>query len=233
MEELDIQVRRVDEDRWLASRFAPAQARAALTVLYALNYEIARTPETVSQPTLGAIRLAWWREAIGEAYDGRTSRAHPVAAALAAIERPWPRATLESLTDARERDLDAAPFADWDELDAYVDATAGAVLSLALTACGAAMEAGFVRDAGRAWGYAGLARRGSAGPEGGQAALIARARAAYAAARAVRPPEPAFGAVGYVALTGRYLDALERGERSLPLFERHLRVLAASATGRL
>ena len=36
--EIDKRVRRVDEDRWISSRFAPAGQRRALTALYALNY---------------------------------------------------------------------------------------------------------------------------------------------------------------------------------------------------
>ena len=65
-EALDDLVRRVDEDRWLASRFAPADVRARLIALYAVNYEIARTAEVVREPGVGDIRLAWWRDALAE-----------------------------------------------------------------------------------------------------------------------------------------------------------------------
>ena len=57
MADLDADVRRHDEDRWLASRFAPADVRARLIAIYALNYEIARTAEVVSTPALVEIRL--------------------------------------------------------------------------------------------------------------------------------------------------------------------------------
>ena len=40
----------------LASRFAPPEARRQLIALYALNYEIAHTAETVTQATLGDMR---------------------------------------------------------------------------------------------------------------------------------------------------------------------------------
>ncbi|MBC8107455.1 MAG: squalene/phytoene synthase family protein, partial [Anaerolineae bacterium] len=59
-------VRRVDEDRWLASRFAPAPVRERLIALYAVNYEIARLSETVREAPLGDIRLEWWRSALSE-----------------------------------------------------------------------------------------------------------------------------------------------------------------------
>ena len=65
---LDAEVRRVDEDRWLASRFAPAHVRARLIAIYALNAEIAKTADVVTQAPIGDIRLAWWRDAIAEVH---------------------------------------------------------------------------------------------------------------------------------------------------------------------
>ena len=52
-----------DPDRSLAVLFAPRESRASLFALYALNVELARIAEQVSEPDLGAIRLQWWREA--------------------------------------------------------------------------------------------------------------------------------------------------------------------------
>lgn len=246
---LDALVRRADEDRWLASRFAPPAVRERLIAVYALNYEIARTAETVATEGLGAIRLAWWAEAIDEIYSGKGARAHPALQAYAAAldETPLPRAALDALIVARNKDFETAPFASWAELDAYLDATAGGVLRLALAAAGevsAPATDDFVEAAGRAWGGVGLARaarfwraRGRAFfPQGhapGEA--VARARAAYDRARVLAKalPSAAFPAVGYLALTPRYIKTLERGAGAPPLFARQLSLIAASATGRL
>ena len=66
-ETLDDLVRRVDPDRWLASRFiADASARADVIALYAFNYELARVAGGVSNALMGEIRLTWWREAMEE-----------------------------------------------------------------------------------------------------------------------------------------------------------------------
>ena len=66
---------RVDFDRYLSSLFAPAAAAArSLNVLYAFNYEVAKTAETVSQPIAGQIRLQWWRDRIAELYRGVRGR---------------------------------------------------------------------------------------------------------------------------------------------------------------
>ncbi|MBK8544168.1 MAG: hypothetical protein IPL62_11845 [Caulobacteraceae bacterium] len=49
MDDLDTLVRRVDEDRWLAARFAPPLVRERLIAIYAVNYEIARRRPCVKQ----------------------------------------------------------------------------------------------------------------------------------------------------------------------------------------
>lgn len=81
--EIDKRVRRVDEDRWISSRFAPASQRRALTALYALNYELVRVQEVVSEETLGLIRFQWWREAINEIETTGNPRGHDVCLAIA------------------------------------------------------------------------------------------------------------------------------------------------------
>ena len=74
-------VRTSDKDRFLASLFAPADARPYLHALYAFANEIARVRAAVREPLPGEIRLQWWRDMLaGEAW-GEAS-ANPVAAAL-------------------------------------------------------------------------------------------------------------------------------------------------------
>ncbi len=79
---LDERVRRVDEERWLSSRYAPTAERRGLITLYAFYYELARVRVSVSDPTLGQIRFQWWREAIDELAQGK-QRQHDVVTALA------------------------------------------------------------------------------------------------------------------------------------------------------
>jgi phytoene synthase len=166
--DLDGEVRRVDEARWLASRFAPPVARARLVALYAWNHEIARVRESVRDPLVGEIRLAWWREAIEEIYEAPArARRHPTVLALVdALAPPAPRPSrvlFEALIDARARDLDVRRFADLGELAAYATATAGGLMKLAARLLAAEDELAPALDtgleaAGRAWGLAGLAR---------------------------------------------------------------------------
>lgn len=80
-DELDQRLKRVDETRWIASRYAPQPARRRLVALYLLNHELARAAH-LSEPMLGAIRLQWWREALSEVEQGRPPRRHEVLAEL-------------------------------------------------------------------------------------------------------------------------------------------------------
>lgn len=233
--ELDALVRRVDEDRWLASRFAPAPVRRKLIALYAVNYELGRISDVAHEPGIGVLRLTWWRDALASlAHDAHTP-AHP---ALSGLQRAGvtaeDAALLAEMVEARGHDVDDAPFADAATLEAYVDATAGALMWLASKAC-AQDHVGeaetLIREAGRAWGYAGMARsrrKGIASVD-----LSAHAHAAYMRARALAPTaSPAmFPAFGYVALTPRYLRALQVRRKPPSLFGRQLKLVFASASG--
>lgn len=244
--DLDALVRRVDEDRWLASRFAPPKTRARLTALYALNYEIARTPETVREPQLGLMRLAWWREAIAEMHGGAPPREHPALAAYARAlaETPFAAPLWDGLIDARAQDLEAAPFSTWSDLEVYVDATAGALAGMAMQACGAAPDGEFARAVGRAWALCGLLRAEPAWRErgrspapaegGGLEEMRARAHDALARLRALpAPSETAFPAVGYAALIPGYLRRLSQDRRETAQLTRRFALVRAAATGRL
>jgi phytoene synthase len=163
-------VRHHDRDRFQTVLFAPAARRDALFALYAFNYEIARVRESVSQPTLGRIRLEWWRETVAALYGDGPVRRHPVAEALAAAVHvhTLDRADLERLIDTREADFDERPPPDIAALEDYAEGTSSSLVDLALAALGvrhaAARTAG--RHVGIAYALAGLLRalalRGSA-----------------------------------------------------------------------
>lgn len=241
---MDTLVRRVDEDRWLATRFAPADVRTKLIALYAAYYEIAHTTEVVREAALGDIRLEWWRAGVEEIANGEPPRAHPVLGALK--DSGAPLDVLPEIIATRARDLDAAPFATWAALDAYVDGTAGALMRGAVEACAPGIGdevQTFIQSGARAWGYAGLLRsaphwqargRSVVPREGSLDEMKQRALAAYGAAREASRgvPASAFAAIGYVAFTQLYLEAMAR-ERDVSLFARHTTLILASARGRV
>jgi phytoene synthase len=132
-------VQRCDRDRYQTVLFAPVARREALFALYAFNYEIARVRERVTQPTLGRIRLEWWREAVAAAFEGGPVRRHVVVGPLTeAIREHGPtRAHFDRLIDARESDLDDESPVSLGALEDYAEGTSARLVYLALEILGA------------------------------------------------------------------------------------------------
>ncbi len=230
--DLDALVRRGGPDRWLASRFItdPA-ARADVIVLYAVNYELSRAAEVASQPLVGEMRLAWWREVLDEIDEGRPVRRHPAAIALAeaARRRGLERDGLEALIDGRLRELEPWPLAE-DEVTQYLDATAGCLMTLAarVLAPDARID---LRAAGRAWGLAGLLRLGGRLPPGWDAEAV-KGRVDDTLRQAnlalAELPVTAFPAVVYAALARPYAAGRVPSELT-----KRMRLTWAAMRGRL
>jgi phytoene synthase len=248
-QDLEALVRRVDPDRWLAARFvSDARARAEVIALYALNHELARVAESVSNPLIGEIRLAWWREGVEALAAGEPAPGHPVLQALApaVAEGRAPLDLVLALVETRALDLEPEPFADEAALVAYIDGTAGALMAAAAHMLDAAAPAGATLGAARAWGWAGLYRAGPAwaargrrwapaawaDAEESEIALHVAHRveaALKAAGEEVRSlPVAAFPAVAYAALARPYLQ-----HGRLTELGRQARLLAAVARGRV
>jgi NADH dehydrogenase [ubiquinone] 1 alpha subcomplex assembly factor 6 len=153
-------LRRHDRDRFQTALFAPSARREGLFALYAFNYEIARVREIVREPMLGRIRLQWWREIVAVAYEGGVSRRHDVAEALTATIRAsaLTRAHFERMIDAREAALDPAPLPDIAALEAHCADNSAALVHLAGEWLGLAGAVAAPREAGIAYGLAGLLR---------------------------------------------------------------------------
>jgi len=74
-----------DRDRFLLSLFVPAREREALLALYALNVELARIHDKISEEMIGHVRYAWWQEALEALYEGQPARGQPVLEALVPV----------------------------------------------------------------------------------------------------------------------------------------------------
>ncbi len=159
-------VKHGDRDRALCAFFAPPKTRPGLFAIAALNLELARLPDKVSEPLLGEIRLQWWRETIATIYGGETPPRDDISRALAATIARFDlsRDVIEGLIDARAFDLIPDPPEDLAATMAYIDNTAGAVTALWLQVLdgennlpeGAPAEA--ARHVARAYGLSGLLR---------------------------------------------------------------------------
>jgi len=220
-EDLGRLVRRLDPDRWLASRFiADEQRRADVLAVLALDAELARAARVASNPLIAEIRLAWWREGLDEIYQGRAPRRQPVLNALAAaiarhgLERDLFGAMIEARINGQA------------ELTAWADATAGSVAVLSATVLDPAAPRAPAELAGRAWGLLTL-RRSAAVPRAELDPLAKKALAAASVATR-RYSTAAFPVVACAALIGPELRSDRLGE-----LHKRLRLLAAIARGRI
>uniref|UniRef100_UPI0005B7AB2D phytoene/squalene synthase family protein n=1 Tax=Salinarimonas rosea TaxID=552063 RepID=UPI0005B7AB2D len=155
-------VRRDDHDRWLATLFAPAEARPALLALYAFAAEVARVPERVREPLPGEIRLQWWRDAL-EGTRAEEARANPVFVALedTIARHRLPRAPLVALVEARVHDLYEDPIATVNDLEGYAGETSSVLMRLASLVLAGGADPGHADAAGHggvAYAIAGLMR---------------------------------------------------------------------------
>jgi phytoene synthase len=105
--EFDARLKRTDEDRWLASRYAPAADRERLAAIYLLNQELQRTLHT-KEPMLGKIRLQWWRETMEQVAGSGPVRRHDLAEELVRVTvgRPDLHAAASALIDRYDDILD-------------------------------------------------------------------------------------------------------------------------------
>jgi phytoene synthase len=224
--DLDGDVRRVDPDRWLASRFiADPRARADVVALYAFDHELARASAVASTSLMAQIRLAWWSEAIAEMFDGGAVRRHPVAEALALAvrTRALPRAPLKTMIETRIGTLDKETFEPAEAL-AWADDTQGGLAGLAALVLGGPAEG--AAPAGIVWGLMLLRRAGKAGG----AAFEARLRAALQQARRAARDLPAAAFPAALCATLARADPRSRAPSEL---EKRARLTWAFLSGRL
>lgn len=83
-DDFDARLKRTDEDRWLATRYAPRPAREQLVAIYLLHQELRRTLQT-REAMLGKIRLQWWRETIEQIAAKAPLRRHDLAEELSRV----------------------------------------------------------------------------------------------------------------------------------------------------
>jgi len=210
----------------LAVAHAPAALRPALTTLFALDERLAGIVAATTEPTIGLIRLAWWREAL-ERLDREEAPAEPLLQALASllpigvsgrelseIEDGW-AALLEGEAD------DAA-------MDRHAQARGATLFRLAGRLLGSVESDARLVDAGAGWALADLGHRHSDPDVRGRArakALIALGSLPRAIwPRQIRP-------LGMLATLAR-ADASTAGARHQGAPGRLLRMLALRFTGR-
>lgn len=111
--------------------FLPAEQRRAILALYAFCREVDDVVDDCQDPGVARLKLQWWREEIGRAFQGGPQ--HPVTLALQPqLERyNLPEEYFREIIDGMQMDLDQARYADFSALALYCYRAAGVVGLLA------------------------------------------------------------------------------------------------------
>jgi phytoene synthase len=135
-------VRGRDRDRYFAGLFAPKAKRAGLFALHAYDLTLLDVLQTTTEPQIGLIRLAWWRDAV----SGPPVAGQPVLEAL------------------RSEQLDTAALAELAEayMDRVEDGQGGSGAALFRVAAALLEGSSEVAGLGAYWQAAGERRAGTA-----------------------------------------------------------------------
>lgn len=135
--------RKYDTPAFLLQSYIPHQARDAYLAIRAFNLEVARTADTTSTPTIGAMRLQFQRDVITKALAG-TPQKQPIAILLAHAAENLQRQTngrakfskswFMRLITTREQYLSNPPYPDLAALESYAENTYSTLMYLTLQA---------------------------------------------------------------------------------------------------
>lgn len=137
--------RKGDYESYLTRQFVPKSARDAYDALRTLNLELARLPETVSNPTIGRFRMQFWRDTVNKIFTGNPPR-EPISIMLyKAITdlklRPDGSSSVNSLKfwllrfiNTREQYMENRPFASLSALEEYAENTYSTLMYMSLAA---------------------------------------------------------------------------------------------------
>lgn len=121
---------------YYAFLFLPPPRRAAITAFYAFCREVDDVVDEVSDPSVAATKLAWWRKEVAEAWAGRPH--HPVLQALMphVAEYGIRAEHLSQVIDGCEMDLSQTRYLDEAALLRYCHLVAGVVGEVAASIFG-------------------------------------------------------------------------------------------------
>lgn len=112
---------------YYAFMFLPPPRRAAITAFYAFCREVDDVVDEVSDPSVAASKLQWWRGEVAALPRG--TPAHPALQALLPCMAPYDIRTehLQAIIEGCQIDLQQTRFLDWPGLEHYCHLVAGVV----------------------------------------------------------------------------------------------------------
>ncbi|KAK5214016.1 hypothetical protein LTR41_000208 [Exophiala xenobiotica] len=129
-------VRNYDSPSYTLAHFIRPHMLPAYFAIRAFNIELARIPDVVSMPQIGAMRMQFWRDTINKSFE-LTPPQEPVAILLASylqqghkLNKTW----FQRIITARDRKLTHPGFTSLTELESYAESTYSTLLYLSLSA---------------------------------------------------------------------------------------------------
>jgi phytoene synthase len=112
---------------YYAFLFLPPPRRAAITAFYAFCREVDDVVDEVADPSVAALKLAWWRKEVAASFAGQPS--HPVMRALMPLAADYAieQQHLMEVIDGCQMDLDQTRYLDFAKLERYCHRVAGVV----------------------------------------------------------------------------------------------------------
>ena len=126
---------------YYAFLFLAAPRRAAITAFYAFCREVDDAVDEVSDPSVAASKLAWWRSEVAQAFAGQPT--HPVLKALMphCVNYGIHAGHLLAVIDGCQMDLDQSRYLDFAGLTHYCHLVAGIVGEVAASIFGRSSDA--------------------------------------------------------------------------------------------
>lgn len=108
---------------------------SAYLAIRAFNIEVARIADLVSNPTVGAFRMQFWRDTINSSFDAQPP-AEPVAILLASVLENYKlnKSWFLRIINTRDKYLTNPPYTNLADLESYAESTYSTLLYLTLSA---------------------------------------------------------------------------------------------------
>ncbi|KAL1775606.1 NADH dehydrogenase (ubiquinone) complex I, assembly factor 6 isoform X1 [Sigmodon hispidus] len=130
-------LRKRDYESYLCSLLLPAECRSSVSALRAFNVELAQVKDSVSEKTIGLMRMQFWKKAVEDMYHDNPPH-QPVAIELwkAIKSHNLTKRWLMRIIDEREKNLDDKAYQSVQELENYSEHTQSSLLYLILEVLG-------------------------------------------------------------------------------------------------
>ncbi len=148
-----------DPERQLALSYAPPARREALTLLWQLDERLGAIVAAAREPTIGAMRLLWWRDALTRLDDPAAPQpAEPLLAAISTTLLPTGTSgeALSAIEEGWAALLDEEEPGETEILD-HAEARGGPLFALSATLLGTLPDD--AAQAGEGWALADLGHR--------------------------------------------------------------------------